>query len=93
MPAIFLVVGKTAVNIHLETSFIDENIPDIFPLSKNVVPCSSMPFSILIPKTSNTDVDVSLPAASQATWARVTATNTEVELRVRKQTCIKPKYI
>lgn len=91
MQATFHIMDKLAVNILLRTSLIDENIHDILQRAKTWVPRSSKLVSIQVPKTTDTEVNVSRKTASEAAPARVTASKTQVELCVKKQNIAKPK--
>lgn len=60
---------------------------------QKMLPCNSEQVSILVLKASNADVDVIMATAHEATPARLTITRMEGELRVAKQTWLKPRYI
>lgn len=89
--AAFLILNKLSVNICLQTSFIDENILGMLPQSKKVIPYNSKPVSTPARRTGNADVTVVLTAASVAAKVQMTATKTEVALRLAKQTWLEPR--
>lgn len=87
------IIEKLEGNILHVPSFIDENILEILPQSKKVVPCISRTFSIPASKTMDTDVNVIISTTSVATLTRVAAIKTQVGLLVAKKTLLKQKYI
>lgn len=93
MKATLHIVDKQVANIFIGNSFIEENILGILPQSKKVVPCISKPVSILPQKTMEANVNVVVVAASQAAPIMLNATRSQVELRVAKQTVLRPKDI
>lgn len=91
--AAFHMVDKLALNIIHKTIFIEDKVLCILQQSKEVIPCNSKPVLIRTPKTTNTDVEVSMETASEATPARMAGTETQVERCVAKEIWLRPKEI